>query len=258
MLCKAKWETGGGGWGSGRGEGWGMNPAHTGLKSVFGLPTQCFNGYDININRLPSKAGFPDALEQYKILELYSHKVPISWSWVLPREPTLSSQQSPTGSATTSACHLGSIEVLTPNIRHSASCLAQGKLSGPGRPFLPLKESYRIKLQSLTCFLSPGVPCLPIGEMLPSCSPHMLSHFASRFALWTWAQGRWELESSRGRDMPGQKVMMAGREESRQGLSNWNYFHLSLLCVVKSSTSSSSWPSDPMLIRHLSFSLPCE
>lgn len=180
--------------------------------------------------------------------------MPISWSWVLPREPTLSSHQSPTSSATTSACHLGSIEVLTPNIRHSASCLAQGKLSGTGRLFLPLKESYRIKLPSLTCSLSPEVPCLPTGEMFPSFSPPLLSHSVSRFALWTWAQGRWELDSSRGQDTSGQKAMMAGRKESRQGLSNWNYFHLSLLCVAKPSTSS-SWPSDPMLIRHLSSSL---
>lgn len=179
-MWKAKWETGGLGWGLGRGQGWGMNPAHTRLKPVFGLSTQCFSGYDININRLPSKAGFPDALEEYKILELYSHKVPISWSWVLPGEPILSNHQSPTGSATTSTCHPCSTEVLMPNRRHSASCLAQGKLSGTGRPFLPLKESYRIKLPSMTCFLSPGEPrgALSTPPVLLTDKPFCLKIFS--------------------------------------------------------------------------------
>ena len=51
----------------------------------------------------------------------------------------------------------------------------------------------------------------------PPPSFSLLSHSASRFSLWLWVQGRWELESSRGRDTPGQKARMAGREEN----SDW-------------------------------------
>lgn len=57
------------------------------------------------------------------------------------------------------------------NIRSSEGHLAHGKLLGTGRPFPPnVTKSYRMKFPSLTCSLSSGMPCPPLGQMSHSCS----------------------------------------------------------------------------------------
>lgn len=123
-----------------RGEEW-IQPTYRikiSLRLVW--PTQCFNGYEhININRLPSKAGFLDALKNRRSQTYIPTKYPSAGvECCLPSgEPTLYGHHSPTSSATTSTWHLCTTELLTPSIRHSAGCLAHGKLSGTGRPCLP-------------------------------------------------------------------------------------------------------------------------
>lgn len=183
-----------------RGEEW-IQPTYRikiSLRLVW--PTQCFNGYEhININRLPSKAGFLDALKNRRSQTYIPTKYPSAGvECCLPSgEPTLYGHHSPTSSATTSTWHLCTTELLTPSIRHSAGCLAHGKLSGTGRPCLPPPKR---KLQDqVTIFdlLSEPWGALPPyrGEVLLLFPPHpaspMLSHSASSFSLWTQAQGRW-------------------------------------------------------------------
>lgn len=100
-------------------------------------------------------------------------------------------------------------------------------------PSFSLKESDRMKLPSLTCFLSPGVSCLPRGETCPSCSLHCSALLLLAFLGGPRADG--ELESSEGSssDTPRQSEDGGGRGE-RGSLSHWNYFHLCLHLSVLS------------------------
>lgn len=172
ICCeRQEWKTGGPGWGLREGRmGIESSPHCVRISLCLVWPTPRLNHCEhLNTNRLPSKAAFPGSLEKVDLGLVFSpttNRVELSTARSLRSLPlhvtTVPRAQPP--------CQPGIAGFLTPNRRHSAGCLARGKPSGTHRPFSPpLTRRYRMKLPSFTCFLSPGVPRLPIGEMSHSC-----------------------------------------------------------------------------------------
>lgn len=124
--------------------------------------------------------------KKQKILGVCSHKVPVNYGWVppAPEEPALSG--SPQSQELSHCVNLASTHIWVFNTRHSAGCLAHGKLSGTGRPLLsPPKKSKRMKLPYFV-FRALGCPVSLQGRC-STPAPPLLSQSTSSFSLWTQA-----------------------------------------------------------------------